>query len=254
VVATGGKGYPVLGAEGDGYMLAESVGHTVTEVYPAMMPLKTKEKWVANCTADTIAKVVMNVDMKKYKKLKAQGDLIFTKSGIRGPVVLDFSREITPLLSKFDEVPILMNLTKGMNEEQIRSHIKKELEKNSHRNTLEIVSTLLPESVSRELCILAEADPDTALGKLKGQTRDRLIRLLVSTPLTVNGHDGFKMAMITRGGVSLKEIDPYTMQSRKMDGLYFCGEVMNLDGPCGGYNLQWSFASGYMAGLLKGEL
>jgi len=254
VVATGGKGYPVLGAEGDGYLFAQSVGHMVTEVFPAMMPLKTKEKWVANCTADTIAKVTMSVDMKKYKKLKAQGDLIFTKSGIRGPVVLDFSREITPLLSKYEEVPLLMNLTKGMNEEQVRSHIKKELEKNPHRNTLEIVSTLLPESVSRELCKLAEAAPDTALGKLKGQTRDRLIRLLVSTPLTVNGHDGFKMAMITRGGVSLKEINPYTMQSRKMDGLYFCGEVMNLDGPCGGYNLQWSFASGYMAGLLKGEL
>ncbi|AKF24929.1 flavoprotein [Sulfurovum lithotrophicum] len=254
IVATGGKGYPVLGAEGDGYQLAESVGHKVTEVYPAMMPLKTKEKWVANCTADTIAKVIITVDMKKYKKLKAQGDLIFTKSGIRGPVVLDFSREITPLLSKYEEVPVLMNLTKGMNEEQIRSHIKKELGKNPHRNTLEIVSTLLPGSVSRELCKLAEADPNTALGKLKGQIRDRLIKLLVATPLTINGHDGFKMAMITRGGVSLKEIDPYTMQSRKVEGLYFCGEVMNLDGPCGGYNLQWSFASGYTAGNPKEDL
>ncbi len=251
VIATGGKGYPVLGAEGDGYALAESVGHKVTEVYPAMMPLKTKEKWVANCTADTIAKVVMTVDMKKYKKLKAQGDLIFTKSGIRGPVVLDFSREITPLLSKYDEVPVLMNLTKGMNEEEIRSHFKKELAKNPHRNTLELLTTLLPESVSRELCRLAGADPELGFGKQNGQVRDKLIKLLVWTPLTINGHDGFKMAMITRGGVSLKEIDPGTMQSRKMAGLYFCGEVMNLDGPCGGYNLQWSFASGYLAGKLK---
>ncbi|KYJ85724.1 NAD(P)/FAD-dependent oxidoreductase [Sulfurovum riftiae] len=251
VIATGGKGYPVLGAEGDGYALAESVGHKVTEVYPAMMPLKTKEKWVANCTADTIAKVVMTVDMKKYKKLKAQGDLIFTKSGIRGPVVLDFSREITPLLSKYDEVPILMNLTKGMNEEQIRSHFKKELAKDPHRNTLALLTTLLPESVSRELCTLAGADPELGFGKQNGQSRDNLIKLLAWTPLTVNGHDGFKMAMITRGGVSLKEIDPGTMQSRKMAGVYFCGEVMNLDGPCGGYNLQWSFASGYLAGKLK---
>ena len=248
VIATGGKGYPVLGAEGDGYTLAQSVGHRVTEVFPAMMPLKTKERWVANCTADTIAKVAMTVDMKKYKKLKAQGDLIFTKSGIRGPVVLDFSREITPLLSKYEEVPVLMNLTKGMNEEQIRTHLKKELAKDPHRNTLELLTTLLPESVSRELCKLAEAEENVSFGKLKGQTRDRLIRLLAATPLTINGHDGFKMAMITRGGISLKEIDPYTMQSRKMNGLAFCGEVMNLDGPCGGYNLQWSFASGYLAG------
>ena len=253
VVATGGKGYPVLGAEGDGYGLAESVGHKITEVFPAMMPLKTKEKWVANCTADTIAKVAITVNMKKYKRLKAQGDLIFTRSGIRGPVVLDFSREITPLLGKYEEVPVLMNLTKGMNEEQIRSHIKNEWAKNPHRNTLEVVSTLLPESVSRELCRLAEADPTVSFGKLEGRTRDRLISLLAATPLTINGHDGFKMAMITRGGVSLKEIDPYTMQSRKIKGLYFCGELMNLDGPCGGYNLQWSFASGYTAGLLLAE-
>ncbi|MBD3790306.1 MAG: NAD(P)/FAD-dependent oxidoreductase [Campylobacterales bacterium] len=250
VIATGGMGYPMLGAEGDGYALAESAGHKVTELYPAMMPLKTKETWVAECRADTIPAVEMFVDIKKYNKLKAKGDLIFTKDGIRGPVVLDFSREITPLLSKFDEVPLLMNLTKGMNEEQIRKHFKDELTKYPHRSTLELVSTLIPESVAKEICNLAEADPTLGFNKQQGVARDRLIKLLAWTPLTVTGHEGFKMAMITRGGVSLKEIDPYTMQSRKLKGLYFCGEVMNLDGPCGGYNLQWSFASGYLAGLL----
>ncbi len=251
VLATGGMGYPVLGAEGDGYPLAESVGHKVTDLFPAMMPLKVKEEWVDNCRADTIAKVAIHVDMKKYKKLSAKGDLIFTKGGIRGPVVLDFSREITPLLSKFDEVPILANLTKGLNEEQIREHLKQEIKNNPHRNTLELIHTLLPESVSLALCKLAEVDPALGWSKLTGQARDKLIKLLAWTPLTINGHDGFKMAMITRGGISLKEIDPYTMQSKKLIGLYFCGEIMNLDGPCGGYNLQWSFASGYLAGKLQ---
>jgi len=250
VIATGGMGYPVLGAEGDGYPMAESVGHKVTELYPAMMPLKVKEKWVENCRADTIAKVDMHVDIKKYKKLSAKGDLIFTKGGIRGPVVLDFSREITPLLSKFDEVPVLANLTKGMNEEQIRQHFKKVLEKDPHQTTLDLLLTLLPESVSLELCKLAEVDSTLSLAKQIGANRDKLYRLLVWTPLTINGHDGFKMAMITRGGIHLKEIDPYTMQSKKLEGLYFCGEVMNIDGPCGGYNLQWSFASGYLSGKL----
>jgi len=248
VIASGGLGYPVLGAEGDGYPMAEAVGHKVTELFPAMMPLKVKEVWVANCRADTIAKVSMHVDMKKYKNLSALGDLIFTKGGIRGPVVLDFSREITPLLAKFDEVPILANLTKGMNEEQIRQHFKKSLEKNAHQNLLDLLLSLLPESVSLELCKLSECDPMLSLSKQKGANRDKLIRLLAWTPLTINGHDGFKMAMITRGGIHLKEIDPYTMQSKKLNGLYFCGEVMNIDGPCGGYNLQWSFASGYLAG------
>jgi len=251
IIAAGGMGYPVLGAEGDGYPMAEAVGHKVSDLYPAMMPLKVKETWVENCRADTIAKVQLHVDMKKYKKLQATGDLIFTKGGIRGPVVLDFSREITPLLAKFDEVPVLANLTKGRNEEQIRQHFKKALEKNPHQNTLDLLRTLLPESVSLELCTLAEVDPTLSIAKQKGANRDKLYRLLVWTPLTVNGHDGFKMAMITRGGIHLKEIDPYTMQSKKLNGLYFCGEVMNIDGPCGGYNLQWSFASGYLAGSLK---
>ncbi len=248
IVATGGMGYPMLGAEGDGYVLAQQVGHTVTPLHPAMMPLKTKEKWVANCRADTIAKVELRVDMKKYKRLHAKGDLIFTKEGIRGPVVLDFSREITPLLAKFDEVPLIANFTKGMNEEQIRSHLKQAVNRDPQATTLALLQTLIPESLAQELCKMAGADPEMTLAKQQGQARDRLIKLLVWTPLTVNGHDGFKMAMITRGGVSLKEIDPYTMHSRKCNGLYFCGEVMNLDGPCGGYNLQWSFASGYLAG------
>jgi len=250
IIATGGKGYPMLGAEGDGYTLAQATGHKVTPLYPAMMPLKLKEKWVANCRADTIAKVELRVDMKKYKKLHAKGDLIFTKEGIRGPVVLDFSREITPLLAKYDEVPLIANFTKGMNEEQIRTHFKQTIQRSPDIDTLTLVRTLLPESLSRELIALASCDPTLTLAKQQGASRDRLIRLLVATPLRVNGHDGFKMAMITRGGVHLKEIDPYTMQSRRISGLYFCGEVVNLDGPCGGYNLQWSFSSGFLAGRL----
>jgi len=251
IVATGGMGYPVLGAEGDGYPLAESVGHKVTELFPAMMPLKLKETWIAECRADTIAKVELRVDLKKAKKLRAQGDLIFTKTGIRGPVVLDFSREITPLLSKYKEVPLLVNLTKGKNEDDILKHIKAEISKNSEQNTLDILKTILPEALSIELSKLVGADYTLGFNKLEGKVRSELIKILAWTPLTVIGHDGFKMAMITRGGVSLKEIRPETMESKVLKGLYFCGEVMNLDGPCGGYNLQWSFASGYLAGQLK---
>ncbi len=251
VVATGGLGYPQLGAEGDGYALATSVGHKVTELHPAMMPLLTKETWVKNCRADTIAKVELRVDLPKAKKLRAKGDLIFTNHGIRGPVVLDFAREVTPLLEKYGEVPLLINLTKGMNEEEIRAHIKNETVKNPNYNTLELVSTLLPTPLSKELCISAGADPAERFNKLPGIQRDKLIKTLAWTPLAVTGHDGFKMAMITHGGVSLKEIRPETMESKLISGLYFCGEVMNLDGPCGGYNLQWSFASGFLAGHMR---
>ncbi|MBN2816426.1 MAG: NAD(P)/FAD-dependent oxidoreductase [Campylobacterales bacterium] len=250
IVATGGLGYPVLGAEGDGYKLASSHGHTVTDLSPAMMPLKTKEEWVKNCRADTIAKVELRVDIKKYKKLRAKGDLIFTNNGIRGPVVLDFAREVTPLLKKYSEVPLLLNLTKGKNEEEILQHLKTQQVLSPDKTILELVETLLPQALSQELCKLAELSGEEKLGKIEGAKRAKLISLLAWTPLHVTGHDGFRMAMITRGGISLKEIDPKTMQSRLIKGLYFCGEVMNLDGPCGGYNLQWSFASGYLAGQL----
>lgn len=250
IIATGGMGYPQLGAEGDGYELARLVGHKVTDLSPAMMPLLTKETWVQNCRADTIPKVELRVDLPKAKKLRAKGDLIFTSRGIRGPVVLDFAREVTPLLKKYHEVPLLINLTKGMNEEQIRNHLKDALHKDPHRSILELIKTLLPESLSHELCKLCAIDPALGFNKIDGPSRDKLIKTLAWTPLTITGHDGFKMAMITRGGVSLKEIRPESMQSRLINGLYFCGEVMNLDGPCGGYNLQWSFSSGTLAGKL----
>ncbi len=250
VIATGGKGYPQLGAEGDGYALAKELGHKIISPHPAMMPLKTKESWVANCRADTVSSVKMQVAIKKYKKLHAIGDLIFTKDGIRGPVVLDFSREITPLLAKYDEVPVTINLTKGRNQEQILQHIKQELASKPH-TLLSLLETLLPTSIAKEFIKMVDAKEQDSFSKLAGERRETLIKLLAQTPLTIIGHDGFKMAMITRGGITLKEIDPNTMQSKLIKGLYFCGEVVNLDGPCGGYNLQWAFSSGYLAGKTK---
>jgi len=250
VVATGGLGYPMLGANGDGYGFASSVGHKVTQLYPAMLPLLTKQTWVASCKADTIAKAQLRIDLPKAKKLKAIGDLIFTSNGIRGPVVLDFAREITPFLDKYGEVPLLMNLVKGMNEEDIYAHLKKENTLNPHGNVVEHLSSILPSSVATQICLECDANPEFKFNKLEGVTRTKLVKTLSATPLTVTGHVGFKKAMITRGGVTLKEINPKTMQSKLIKGLYFCGEVMDLDGPCGGYNLQWSFSSGFLAGHL----
>ncbi len=246
IVATGGLGFSMLGANGDGFDFAKSLGHKITELYPAMLPLITKEKWVANCKADTIAKAIVKIDLKKAKNLKAVGDLIFTPKGVRGPVILDFSREITPFLEKYGEVPLLINMIKGMNEEDVFKHIKSHPEKTVE----ETLNFLLPNSVVKELCLIAQANNTKKFKDLDGQVREKLVKILVNTPLTIIDHVGFEKAMITRGGVSLKEINPKTMQSKIIDGLYFCGEVMDLDGPCGGYNLQWSFASGNLAGKL----
>jgi predicted Rossmann fold flavoprotein len=253
IISTGGKGYPGLGANGDGYLLGQEFGHSTSRAYPAMMPLKTEEKWGASCRADTIPDATILVDIKKYHKLRARGDLIFTKDGIRGPAVLDFSREVTPLLDKMDKVPILINMTKGMDEESIRSHIRRKLQEPTHYTTYTLLSTLLPPSVAQVFCTLAGAKADAGFAKQPGRIRDHLVRLLAWTPMTIIGHDGFDYAMVTRGGIKLREIDSKTMQSKLTDGLYFCGEVIDLDGPCGGYNLQWAFSSGYLAGVLAGD-
>ena len=253
IIATGGLGYPMLGANGDGYDFASKLNHKVTPLYPAMIPLKTKETWVGACRADTIPKACIKIDLPKAKKLKATGDLIFTSKGIRGPVVLDFAREITPFLEKYKEVPLLINLTKGMNENDIFAHLKQEIKKNPQATVLETISTLLPSSVAEQLVILSGANIKQSFNKQDGEIRNKIVKNLAWTPLTVVGHDGFKKAMITRGGISLKDINPKTMQSKHIKGLYFCGEVVDLDGPCGGYNLQWSFSSGYLAGQLLKE-
>ena len=252
IIATGGLGYPTLGSTGDGYDLAKQLNHKVTQLHPAMMPLKTKEIWVNECRADTIARVEIKIDLKKAKNIKVKGDLIFTSKGIRGPVVLDFARYVTPFLEKYDEVPILLNLVDGKNEQEITAHIKNEVKSNPHKSICSHINTLLPLPLSKKICQIANINEETTFKNIEGKHRANLMKILTWTPLTIIGHDGFKMAMITRGGIDLKNINPKTMQSTICKGLYFCGEVMNLDGPCGGYNLQWAFSSGYLAGhILK---
>ena len=248
---SGGPGYPSLGADASGYDLAATLGHKINELFPAMLPLKTREVWVSSCRADTVGKVEMHINLPEAKRLSARGDLIFTENGIRGPVVLDFSREITPLLKKYGEVPLLVNLCQGMNEEQIRARIKKAQTGQPKGSVADLLAVFINRPLARELSKLTNIDPDLPYSKLPGQQRDNLIKLLVATPLTVTGHDGFAAAMVTRGGISLKQIKPETLESRMINGLYFCGEIVDLDGPCGGFNLQWAFSSGHLAGLLK---
>jgi len=254
LIATGGMGYPMLGASGDGYKLAQSFGHTTTPLYPAMMPLHTRERWVERCRADTLPKVELRVDLPKYKKLKAIGDLIFTKEGIRGPVVLDFSREITPLLGVMDTIPLRANLVKGESRHELYGQIKQHLTNEPTLTLVELLMKFLPQPLSLVLCELLLTPPTQLYSKLQGATKEKLLDNLVALPLTITGHEGFAKAMITRGGITLGEINPKTMESKLLKGLYFCGEVVNIDGPCGGYNLQWAFASGFCAGELRSQI
>jgi predicted Rossmann fold flavoprotein len=239
ILSTGGFGFSTLGGNSSGYDIAKSFGHKIENIYPAMLPLKTKETWTSNCKAHTIAKAIITVNIPKYKKLKAIGDLIFTNNGIRGPVVLDFATHITPLFDKYKEVPISINMVKGKNENDILQYLK--------NDTLD---TILPKTIIYQIANISGISEYKNFKDLKGESKNQFIKNLCKTPLTLVGCDGFEKAMVTKGGVNLKQINPKTMQSKLIDGLYFCGEIVNLDGPCGGFNLQWAFSSGYLAGMV----
>jgi predicted Rossmann fold flavoprotein len=249
LISTGGIGFSKLGGDISGYKIAKSFGHKIQDLYPAMIPLKTKEDWINNCKADTISKAIITIDIKKYSKQKYIGDLIFGNNLLRGPVILDFARTITPLFDKYDEVSIKINMLKGMNEDDVINHIKKVSNKNSIVE--EIFGSLFPTSVLTEICKICDININEVYKEINGAKRNEFIKTICAMPITIIGTDGFENAMVTTGGINLKEVNSKTMQSRLTDGLYFAGEVLNIDGPCGGYNLQWAFSSGNLAGMLK---
>lgn len=246
IIATGGLALPKSGAAGGGYAFAESFGHRTTSRYPAGVPLVTAEDWTANCTAHTIGKAEVRIALKK-KSPAFLGDLIFTQKGIRGPVVLDLSREVSMLLEKHESVPLEMNLCRGKNQEDWQQ-IFKGWSKAGQASLRDRLNEHLPMEVGEAILTLAGVPLETMFHGMSGAQRDLLIQVLVKTPLTVTGTTGYEGAFVTRGGVSLKEVRPDTLESKKQPGLYLCGEVLDLDGPCGGFNLQWAFASGYLAG------
>lgn len=251
VIATGGLALPRSGASGGGYAFAEGFGHRVTPRLPAGVPVVTAEDWTGRCTAHTIGKAQLRIVVKKPSKQIYTGDLIFTKQGLRGPVVLDMSREISAMLEKHEVVPLEMNLCRGRNQEDWQG-IFKAWAKGRPGLLLDRLGEVLPRELCEVMCELSGVPLDIEVHRLAGAARDALIRTLVKTPITVTGTTGFEGAFVTRGGVHLKEVRPETLESKKQPGLFLCGEVLDLDGPCGGFNLQWAFASGFLAGQGRG--
>lgn len=246
IIATGGLALPKSGAAGGGYDIASRFGHRITVRHPAGVPLVSAENWTGRCTAHTIGKAQLQVAMPKHSRILRVGDLIFTKQGIRGPVVLDISREISPLLDKYEQVPIWISLCPERTQDDWQK-LFKAWRMGPDKPVVACLMEHLPKEVSEVLCELAGVEGDLAIHRLKGEPRDGLIRTLVKTPLTITDTTGYDGAFITRGGVRLKDVRPDTLESKLQPGLYLCGEVLDLDGPCGGFNLQWAFASGYLA-------
>jgi len=251
IVATGGKSYPESGSTGHGYVLARAAGHSISPPVPALVPLIAEETWPRDCAGvvlkDAEAWVSMPQRGHRFRQA-ARGELLFTHRGISGPAALDLSRHVSWLLVDHQTVPIRIDLTPNRDARAWAALIDEWQRVHGKKMVRTLLDAYLPGSLAGVICALAGIKPDAQPAAVTRPQRQALAELVTGLPLTITGTEGFAKAMVTRGGVKLKGIDPATLESRIVSGLFFAGEVLDLDGPCGGYNLTWAFASGWLAG------
>jgi len=248
IVATGGRGYPALGGGAAGYDLARQAGHTVVEPTPALVPLVVREAWVRSCAGASLPCACVRIVVAGEPRAGVAGEVLFTHTGLSGPVILDLSGDVAALLRKQESVPLLLDLAPGTTPAQWRRRLEEWRESDPRKTVVGLLDRHLPRSLASAVAALAGIGPMVRPTQVTVRSRDLVTKLLTALPLTVTGTGGWDRAMVTRGGVSLKEVDPRTLAGKRLPGLAFAGEVLDLDGPSGGFNLQWAFSSGYLAG------
>lgn len=253
IVATGGLSYPSTGSDGDGYRFAGECGLQVTELAPSLVPLRTKEEYIPRMQGLSLKNVTLTV--KNGKKILYQdfGEMMFTHSGITGPLVLSASAHIGDALKKQGELPAFIDLKPALTEEQLDARILREFETGKNKQFKNVISVLFPASLTPVMVEIGGIPPEKPVHEISREERHHFGSLIKNFPVTVTGLGEFKEAVITRGGVSVKEISPSTMESKKMPGFYFAGEVLDLDAVTGGYNLQIAWSTAYLAALAVSE-
>lgn len=241
IVTTGGKSYPATGSDGSMFKVLENYGHTIKPLYPALIPLVTKESFVKNLQGVSMKDVNISTKIKK-KKIEMQGDMIFTHFGISGPGVLKFSSYINKALDNGD---IEVNLDFLPN--VLKEEISKIIRENPNKNILTNLKSILPQNFVKEILNLLNLS-DVKPNELKKDDELKIIEYIKEMKLTVSEMLTIKAAMVTSGGVSVKEINASNMESKLIKNLFFAGEVIDIDAETGGYNLQIAFSTGYLAG------
>ncbi len=247
-VCSGGLGYPATGSTGDGYSMARAFGHTIIDTAPGLVPV---------LTGGDIAKRVMGVSLRNIslsiwdegkKVTEMFGEMMFTRKGVTGPIILTLSETLVAMLDSKKKVHIKIDLKPALDHKKLDHRLLRELANNSKQNFKSMLKTLLPLKMIELFVDLLEVDPDKKLHQVTGEERKRLRMLLKEFPMEVIGHDSYDHAIVTSGGVSLKEIDPTSMESKLAPRLYFAGEVIDVNGETGGYNLTSSWSTGFLAG------
>lgn len=246
IIATGGRSYPGTGSTGDGYHIAKEAGHKIITPKPALTPLNIKENWVKELQGLSLKNTELRLYKGDKKVFEDFGEMLFTHYGISGPLVLSASGHVVGI--EKGGYRVVLDLKPALDEKTLDLRIQKDFEKYSRKNFSNSLDELLPKKMIPVIIELSGIPSDKPVNQISKAERAKLVELLKNLTITPTSLRGFDEAIVTAGGVDVKEIDPSTMESKLVKGLYFAGEVMDLDAYTGGFNLQIAYSTGYLAG------
>lgn len=247
IVATGGLSYPLTGSTGDGYRFAQQAGHTVVPRRPSLVPVRTRERWVSELMGLSLKNVRLTVTDEKNKMVYEDfGEMLFTHYGVSGPIILSASAHMRDIEKK--QYTLHIDLKPALSEQQLDERVRRDFAQNANKHLINALDALLPKALIPVIVRLAELDAHKAVNQVSKEERLRLVARLKDLRLAAAGFRPVEEAIVTSGGVSVKEINPSTMESKLMRGLYFAGEVIDVDAYTGGFNLQIAFSTGWLAG------
>lgn len=247
IVCTGGVSYPSTGSTGDGYHFAEAAGLEVNEPKPALVPLECAEEWCQELMGLSLRNVQVTILDGKKKLFQEFGEMLFTHFGVTGPLILSASSHY---VKKYygKELPLFIDLKPALTMDQLDKRVLRDFEENKNKQFKNAVNGLFPGKLVPVMVRLSGIDPDKKVNEISKEERGQFVHLIKNLPLTITGTRSFAEAIITQGGVSVKAINPSTMESKSVKGLYFAGEVLDVDAVTGGFNLQIAWSTGYLAG------
>ena len=249
ILAMGGASYPATGSAGDGYVLARAVGHTVTPIFPALVPLVTRETWVREVQGLSLRNVRATLYHAGKKEQDFFGEMLFTHFGVTGPIILQLSRRASELLRDGKkDIELRLNLKPALTHEKLRERVDRDFAAYEQKHLHNGMIDLLPKRLIDIVLNAAGLAPERVVGQISSKERERLVRVLQALPLTIMGTRPIAEAIVTAGGVATHEINPRTMESKIVKHLYFVGELVDVDAYTGGYNLQAAFSMGHAAG------
>ena len=248
IVATGGLSYPSTGSTGDGYTFARKIGHTVTKLTPALVPFQIKEEFVTKLQGLSLRNVGLKIYAGKKKIYDEFGEMLFTHFGISGPLVLSASSIVGKYMEK-EELRVAIDCKPALSKEQLDARILRDFSEMQNKQFKNGLDKLLPKKMIPIVIELSGIDQEKPIHSITKEERQKLLNVMKEMEMHVERFRGYNEAIITKGGISVKEIDPGTMESTKVKNIYFVGEVLDLDALTGGYNLQIAWSTAYMAGM-----